>query len=110
MTSDRTDDPYHQLAALIESELQLVAERRFDELLALKRRRAELQASLPATPPAAAGPELERAALLHKRVEIELIRVRESVLEELAGVRHAQRAADGYAPMRASGRRVFAQA
>ena len=110
MTSDRTDDPYQQLAALIELELQLVAERRFDELLALKRRRAELQASLPASPPATAGPELQRCALLHRRVEIELLRVREAVLEELAGVRHAQRAASGYAPVRASGRRVFAQA
>jgi hypothetical protein len=110
MTSERSDDPYQQLSALIELELQLVAERRFDELLALKRRRAELQASLPAIPPATAGPELERCALLHKRVEIELLRVREAVLEELAGVRHAQRAAEGYAPVRSSGRRVFAQA
>jgi hypothetical protein len=110
MPSDRADDPYQQLAAFIELELQLVAERRFDELLALKRRRAELQASLPATPPAAAGPELERCALLHKRVEIELLRVREAVLEELAGVRRAQRAADGYAPARVNRRRVFASA
>ncbi len=108
--SDGPGDPYQQLAALIELELQLVAERRFDELLALKRRRAELQDSLPTTPPPAAGPELERCALLHRRVEIELLRVREAVLEELAGVRHAQRAAHGYAPVRASGRRVFAQA
>jgi hypothetical protein len=108
--NDRPGDPYHQLAELIELELQLVGERRFDELLALKRRRAELQDSLPATPPAAAGPELERCALLHRRVEIELRRVREAVLEELAGVRHAQRAAEGYAPARRSGRRVFAQA
>ena len=108
--SDGPGDPYQQLVALIELELQLVAERRFDELLALKRRRAELQGSLPTTPPPAAGPELERCALLHRRVEIELRRVREAVLEELAGVRHAQRAAHGYAPVRASGRRVFAQA
>src|ERR1700756_840146 len=56
MLTDRTDGPYQQLAALIELELQLVAERRFDELLDLKRRQAELQASLPATPPAAARP------------------------------------------------------
>ena len=103
-------DPYQQLAALIEQELQLVAERRFDELLAAKRARAELQESLPATPPVAARAELERCALLHKRVEIELLRVREAVLNELQDVRRGQRAAHGYAPVRAGGRRVFAQA
>jgi hypothetical protein len=53
---------------------------------------------------------LERCALLHKRVEIELRRVREAVLEELSGVRHAQRAAKGYAPVRATGRRVLTRA
>ncbi len=110
MTPEPAIDPYQQLAALIELELQLVAGRRFDELLALKRRRSELQASLPANPPTEAAPELERCALLNKRVEIELRRVREDVLAELAGVRHAQRAADGYAPVRTNGRRVFAQA
>jgi hypothetical protein len=108
--NDAPAGPYQQLATLIELELQLVGERRFDELLALKRRQAELQASLPATPPLAAGPELERCALLHKRVEVELRRVHDAVLEELSGVRQAQRAADGYAPVRRGGRRVFAQA
>jgi hypothetical protein len=108
--SERADDWYGQLAALIERELQLVAERRFDELPALTQARADLQASLPATPPMTAGRELERCALLHRRVEIELRRVREAILRELAGVRQAQRAADGYAPMRVGGRRVSAQA
>src|ERR1700739_1186480 len=59
MLTDRTEGPYQQLAALMELELQLVAERRFDELLDLKRRRAELQASLAGTPPGTAGPGLE---------------------------------------------------
>ncbi|HET8977310.1 MAG TPA: hypothetical protein VFN87_04075 [Solirubrobacteraceae bacterium] len=107
---DQPPDPYRQLAALIEQELALVAERRFDELLAAKRARAELQESLPATPPVAAREELERCALLHKRVEIELRRVREAVLHELEDVRRGQRAATGYAPVRSGGRRVFAQA
>jgi hypothetical protein len=108
--SDELDDPYQRLASLIEHELQLVAERRFDELLALKEARTELQASLPATPPVTARPELERCALLHKRVEIELLRVREAILQELTVVRQAQRAADGYAPVRTGSRVVSAQA
>jgi hypothetical protein len=108
--SEPAIDPYEQLASLIERELQLVGERRFDELLTVKRARAALQASLPATPPVQARAELERCALLHKRVEIELRRVREAVLEELSGVRHAQRAAKGYAPVRATGRRVLTRA
>lgn len=102
--------PYEHLAELIERELALVAERRFDELLSLKRERAELQSSLPAVPPSEARGELERCALLHRRVEMELLRVREAVLVDLAGVRQAQRAADGYAPVRGNDRRVFAQA
>ena len=92
--------PYEALAALIERELQLVSERSFDELQTLKDVRAELQRSLPATPPEAARATLERCRQLQKRVEIELRRVREMLLLELGRVRHAQRAADGYAPVR----------
>jgi hypothetical protein len=93
-------EPYEALAALIERELQLVSERSFDELQALKDVRTELQSSLPATPPEAARATLERCRQLQKRVEIELLRVRELLLLELGRVRHAQRAADGYAPVR----------
>jgi hypothetical protein len=102
--------PYEQLASLIERELQLVAERRFDELSTLGQVRGELQSSLPATPPSDARPVLERCLLLHKRVEIELLRVREALLMELAQVRHGQRAARGYAPVRRGGRRFAASA
>jgi hypothetical protein len=90
--------PYEALASLIERELQLVSERSFDELQVLKEIRAELQASLPPTPPEAARATLERCRQLTKRVEIELLRVREALLLELGRVRQAQRAADGYAP------------
>lgn len=93
-------EPYEALAALIERELQLVSERSFDEFQALKEVRAELQASLPATPPEAARATLERCRQLQKRVEIELLRVREVLLLELGRVRQAQRAANGYAPAR----------
>jgi len=108
--SDRASDPYVELAALIERELQLIDERRFDELLTLKQARAALQSSLPATPPGSARPALERCVLLHKRVDIELQRVREGVLLELGELRRAQRAADGYAPVRRNGRRFAASA
>jgi hypothetical protein len=99
MSSDSVQ-PYEVLAALIERELQLVSERSFDELHALKQVRADLQASLPGSPPEAARATLERCRQLQKRVEIELLRVREVLLLELGRVRHAQRAADGYAPAR----------
>jgi hypothetical protein len=93
-------EPYEALAALIERELQLVAERSFDELQVLREVRTELQSSLPATPPEAARATLERSRQLQKRVEIELLRVREVLLLELGRVHQAQRTADGYAPVR----------
>ena len=62
--------------------------------------RTELQSPLPATPPEAARATLERCRQLQKRVEIELLRVREALLLELGRVRQAQRTADGYAPAR----------
>jgi hypothetical protein len=98
--SSESVEPYEALAALIERELQLVSERSFDELQALKEIREQLQATLPATPPEGARAPLERCRQLQKRVEIELLRVREVLLLELGRVRHAQRAADGYAPAR----------
>ncbi len=98
--SAESAQPYEALAALIERELQLVSERSFDELEVLREVRAELQRSLPDTPPEAARATLERCRQLQKRVEIELLRVRELLLLELGRVRQAQRAADGYAPAR----------
>ena len=92
--------PYEALAALIERELQLVSERSFDELQSLEHVRAELQSSLGATPPESARATLERCRQLTKRVDIELLRVREVLLLELGRVRQAQRAATGYAPAR----------
>lgn len=98
--SAESAQPYEALAAIIERELQLVSERKFDELQSLKEVREELQRSLPDTPPEAARATLERCRQLQKRVEIELMRVREVLLLELGRVRQAQRTADGYAPVR----------
>ncbi len=102
--------PYERIATLIERELQLVGERRFDELRDVSLERLALQHSLPPTPPAQAHDELLRCWRLNKRVEIELLRVREQLLLELAQVGRAQRAAAGYAPVRGGGRRVAASA
>lgn len=108
--TDGGADPYEQLAALLERELELVGDRRLDEMLAVRDVRSGLQDSLPAIPPPSARAALERSLMLHKRVEIELLRVREAILMELAQVQRGQRAARGYAPVRQDGRRVAATA
>jgi len=107
---DRSTQPYEQLASLIEQELQLVGERRLAELPAVQQARVALQDSLPATPPATARDVLVRCSQLSKRVEIELLRVREVLLLEVSQLRQAERTARGYAPVRARGRRVVARA
>ncbi|MGH2857234.1 MAG: hypothetical protein ACRDMJ_07085 [Solirubrobacteraceae bacterium] len=101
---------YERLAELLERELQLAGERRFEELAEVAGERAELQQALPATPPRAAREALERCSRLHKRVEIELLRVRETLMDELDQLGRAQRAAHGYAPRRRNGRRVATSA
>lgn len=103
-------EPYETLAAILERELTLVAARGFTELEELEARRRELQESLPDIPPAEALPALERCRMLSKRVEIELLRVREAIMIELERVSHAQRAASGYAPTRRHGARVAVSA
>ena len=102
--------PYETLASILERELALVAERGFDELQELKQMRARLQESLPSIPPAEAAATLERCRQLSKRVEIELLRVREAILVDLARVRQAQRTADGYAPSRPQAVRIAVSA
>jgi hypothetical protein len=57
----------------------------------------QLVAGLPETPPAEAGPLLERAELMHERTRIELVRLREALLGDLATARRARRTAEGYA-------------
>ncbi|MGD0455882.1 MAG: hypothetical protein ABSB69_20030, partial [Solirubrobacteraceae bacterium] len=64
---------------------------------ALGARWDELIAGLPARPPAAAAELLERAGLVHERTRIELIRLREALLQEVSTATRARRASDGYA-------------
>jgi hypothetical protein len=103
-------DRYEALAAILERELALVAERDFEGLAELKHERAALERTLPGTPPAGARATLERCLALQQRVRIELTRVREAILIELGQVRHGQRAAAGYAPARRRVLRVDARA
>jgi hypothetical protein len=110
MSPSRDVTPYETLAAISEQELALIGERRLDELPAVQQRRDALQASLPATPPVAARATLERCVLLRKRIEIELLRVREAILLELGQIRRGQRAAAGYAPARTRVERISASA
>src|SRR5579871_2344336 len=92
--------PYEALARSIERELELIGEGRFDELSTLHSERGALLAALPEVPPQEARPALQRAALLNKRLEIEILRYREALLLDLANVELVARTARGYAPAR----------
>ncbi|HYB31469.1 MAG TPA: hypothetical protein VEF89_33080 [Solirubrobacteraceae bacterium] len=102
--------PYEMLARSVERELELVGEGRFREVAQLQSERAALIATLPDVPPAGARAALQRAALMSKRVEIEILRYREALLLELAYVARVGRAARGYAPPRESRPHVRATA
>jgi hypothetical protein len=92
--------PYEALARSIERELELIGQGRFEELAVLHAERATLLEGLPSVPPPCARPALQRAALLGKRVEIEILRYREALLLDLANVELVARTARGYAPAR----------
>ena len=89
---------YEALARSIERELELIGEGRFDELAALQTERARLIESLPASPPDWARPALQRAALINKRAEIEILRRREALILDAANLQLVDRTARGYAP------------
>ena len=110
MTSSDPAAPYEALADVIERELVVIPERDFDALAALKRERAAIVRTLPMRPPLGARAALERCTLLQARVRIEMQRVSEQILLELRQVGHAQRAARGYAPVRAPRVRISASA
>ena len=93
---------------MIERELELICSRDHDALAALKAEREALIASLPATPPASARPALQRAALMNKRLEIEILRLREALVLESANVERVGRTARGYSPPREPRRHVEA--
>jgi len=89
--------PYEALARSIERELELISDGAFEKLDALHAERAALIASLPAVPPAGARPALQRAALMNKRLEIEILRRREAIVVQTANAERVERTARGYA-------------
>jgi hypothetical protein len=90
--------PYETLARNIERELELIGEGAYDELEGLHAERAALLEGLPPIPPDCARAALQRAALMNKRVEIEIVRRREALLADAATVERVGRTARGYAP------------
>jgi hypothetical protein len=89
--------PYEALNEHAELELELAGRGEIERLTALRTRWEELIRELPERPVAAVAPLLERAQLIHRRTRIELLRLREALLEEIAKTAQARRAADGYA-------------
>ncbi|MGO9762985.1 MAG: hypothetical protein ACLP1Q_17170 [Solirubrobacteraceae bacterium] len=89
--------PYEAIRAHAELELELAGSGEIDRLAALGARWDELIAGLPAQPPAAAAELIVRARLIHERTRIELSRLRENLLTELATATRTRRTADGYA-------------
>jgi hypothetical protein len=92
--------PYEKLLELIEHELQLAGEGRFEELEQAAATRVAHVDTLPATPPVSARSALERAVLMQQRLTIEVLRGREALLLAVAAVERGKRAASGYAPPR----------
>jgi hypothetical protein len=88
---------YRAIVDHAELELELAGRGELDALEELGARWGELIAGLPSRPPAEVGPLLERALLLHERTRIELTRMNEALLAQLAQARQARRTADGYA-------------
>jgi hypothetical protein len=88
--------PYEALFEHIELELELIAAGDLDLLQALAPRWAEILESLPAEPPASAGPLLEHARLARERAHAELLQLRDALLDDLATTRRARRTASGY--------------
>ena len=89
--------PYAAILEHAELELELAGRGDVDGLIGLAARWEQLTGGLPENPPAAARTLLERAGLIHERTRIELIRLREALLADVASSSRARRAADGYA-------------
>ena len=97
MGADRRSlSAYEHLVVLAERELALVQAGRYGELPDLHARRAQLVATLPAIPPEAARPALERAAALQALVVTALESARDTTGHELTRLRRGRGAVRAY--------------
>ena len=87
---------YEAIHAHAELELELAGRGDVDGLVALGASWDDLIAGLPSPPPAEAASLLQRAHLIHERTRVELLRVRDAVVAELATATRARRTARGY--------------
>lgn len=95
--TERLLRPYEAIHEHAELELELAGRGDIERLVGMGARWEELIAGLPAQPPRAAAPLLERARLIHERTRIELLRMRDALLADLDTQTRARRTADGYA-------------
>jgi len=105
-----TLESYEAIMAHAELELELAGRGELEQLIELGSRWDGLIAGLPATPPASAAALLERAKLIHERTHIELIRLRQSLIADVALASKARRAASGYAGTLPTGPRIVRSA
>ena len=91
-------DPYAELVALSERELELVTAGDLDELPELQHEREALVASLPEDPPASARGSLERAARLQAQTTAALAQAIRELGGELDRLDRGRSAIRGYAP------------
>jgi hypothetical protein len=87
---------YEHLVVLAERELALVRAGRLAELPDLHARRAQVVATLPARPPEAARPSLERAAELQAQIGAALEAARDAAGRELGRLRRGRGAVRAY--------------
>ena len=88
--------PYRAIHEHAELELELAGRGDVEALTALGVRWQELIAGLPAAPPPAAAQLLRDARLIHERTHIELVRLRDLLVQDTAANLRSRRAADGY--------------
>ena len=89
---------YDELAALAQRELELVSAGALDRVPAVRKRRSEVLAALPAVPPSAARPALERAAALQEQTTAVLEERLRAIGSELGKLTRGLSAVRGYAP------------